>query len=79
MKAGDRLHFKIPLPEDEEALRQLLTPSKKLIREAVLERAAETGQRTIGGITKGEQNEDNRVFQGVGPQGGKHTYLATAK
>ena len=79
VKAGDKLRFSIPLPRDQEELRQLLTPTKEIIREALLERAAETGQHTVGGRGDGEQNEREGAFQGVGPAGSEHTFVTTAK
>lgn len=79
IKPGDKLRFKIPLPKDEEALRQLLMPTKELIRDALLERAAETGSDTVGGRASGEEGKQQRHFQGVQPEDGDHTYITTAK
>ena len=79
IKPGDKLRFSIPLPKDEEELRQLLMPTKELIRDALLERAEEIGSDTVGGRALGEEKKQQRHFQGVQPQEGDHTYTKTAK
>ncbi|CAL8463821.1 g3355 [Coccomyxa elongata] len=79
IKPGDKLRFSIPMPKDQEALRQLLMPTKELIRDALLERAAETGSDTVGGQASEEEQKQERQFQGVPSREGDHTFVTTAK
>ncbi|BDA48940.1 hypothetical protein COCOBI_13-0500 [Coccomyxa sp. Obi] len=79
IKPGDKLRFSLPMPKDEEDLRQLLTPTKELIRDALLERAAETGRDTVGGQASGEEQSQERHFHGVQPEDRDHTFVTTAK
>ncbi len=78
IKPGDKLRFSIPMPKDQEALRQLLMPTKELIRDALLERAAETGSDTVGGQASEEDSKQQRQFQGVPPNHGDDNFV-TAK
>ena len=45
MQPGDKLRFKVPLPEDSEALTRLLTPTKERLREVLAERKARREQQ----------------------------------
>lgn len=74
--AGDKLHFAIPLPQDEEALEDLLTPSKELVKEALLERQRKR-QQAESADTEGEQERLQSV-QGTKPKPRGEPYVATA-
>jgi hypothetical protein len=45
VRAGDRLRFKVPLPEDEAAMERLFTPSKEGVLETLAARRAAREQR----------------------------------
>ena len=45
VRAGDKLRFKVPLPEDEAAMERLFTPSKEALKETLAARRAVREQR----------------------------------
>jgi len=74
--AGDKLHFAIPLPRDEEALEDLLRPSKELVKEALLERQRKR-QQGESADTEGVQERLQGV-QEMQPRPRGEPYVATA-